>query len=74
MTAFIWLVLCQIDLPKYKMAYTEWLYILLTISVYLFSGHLGIWIGMFIYAGWVVIETFLFWGKDFKWLLRKHLF
>lgn len=74
LTAFIWLVLCQIDLPKYKMAYTEWLYILLTISVYLFSGHLGIWIGMFIYAGWVVIETFLFWGKDFKWLLRKHLF
>lgn len=74
LTAFIWLVLCQIDLPKYKMAYTEWLYILLTIVVYLLSGYFSIWIGMFIYAGWVIIETLLFFWKDVKQLLKKHLF
>ncbi|MDE6844539.1 MAG: hypothetical protein K2J99_02055 [Lachnospiraceae bacterium] len=74
LTAFIWLVLCQIDLPKYKMAYTEWLYILLTVSVYLLSGYFSIWIGLFIYAGWLIIGTFLFYWKDVKQLLREYLF
>lgn len=74
LTAFIWLILCQIDLPDYKMTYTEWLYILLTISAYLLSGYLNVWIGMFVYTGWVIIETFLLFPKDVKRLWRNSEF
>ena len=73
LTAFIWLVLCQIDLPEYKMTHTEWLYLLLTIPVFLFSNYSNIWIGMFIYVGWVIVEIFLFFPKDVKQLLVVSL-
>lgn len=69
LTAFTWLVLCQIDLPEYKMAHTEWLYLLLTISAYFITNHFNIWIGMIIYVGWVIIETFLFFPREIKQLL-----
>ena len=69
LTAFIWLVLCQIDLPEYKMTHTEWLYLLLTIPVFFFSNYFNIWIGMFIYVGWVIVEIFLLFPKDVKRLL-----
>lgn len=73
LTAFIWLVLCQIDLPEYKMTHTEWLYLLLTIPAFLFSNYFNIWIGMFIYVGWVIVEIFLFFPKDVKQLLVVSL-
>ncbi|MBD5476028.1 MAG: hypothetical protein HDR17_08630 [Lachnospiraceae bacterium] len=73
LTAFIWLILCQIDLPEYKMTHTEWLYLLLTIPVFLFSNYFNIWIGMFIYVGWVIVEIFLFFPKDVKQLLVVSL-
>lgn len=66
LTAFIWLVLCQIDLKEYKMAHTEWIYILLTILIYLLSGYFNMWVGMFVYMGWVIMETFLLFSKDVK--------
>lgn len=73
LTAFIWLILCQIDLPEYKMAHTEWIYFLFTISICFLSGYINIWIGMFIYISWVIIGTFLLFSKDVKQLLRKIL-
>ena len=69
LTAFIWLVLCQIDLPEYKMSHTEWLYFLLTIPAYFLTNYFNMWIGMFIYVGWVIVETFLFFPKEVKQLL-----
>lgn len=69
LTAFIWLILCQIDLPEYKMAHTEWLYLLLTVSVYFLINYFNMWIGMFIYIGWVIVETFLLFPKDVQHLL-----
>ena len=69
LTAFAWLVLCQIDLPEYKMVHTEWLYLLLTISAYFITNHFNIWIGMIIYVGWVVVEIFLFFSREIKQLL-----
>ncbi|MBD5518481.1 MAG: hypothetical protein HDR07_08315 [Lachnospiraceae bacterium] len=69
LTAFIWLVLCQIDLPKYKMTHTEWLYLLMIIPVYFLSNYCNMWIGMFIYVGWVIAGTFLFFPKEVKQLL-----
>ena len=73
LTALIWLVLCQIDLPEYKMTHIEWLYLLLTIPAYLLSDYFNMWIGMFIYVGWVVVETFLLFPKDVKRLLGISL-
>lgn len=69
LTAFIWLILCQIDLPEHKMAYTEWLYILLTISGCFISGYFNVWIGVIIYMGWVIIETILLFPKDIRQLI-----
>lgn len=73
LASFIWLVLCQIDLPEYKMAYTEWFYILLTLLVYWFSDYYNMWIGMIIYIGWVIVEPILLFLKDAKRLLRHLL-
>lgn len=72
LTALIWLILCQRDLAQYKMAYTEWAYLLLTIAVYLFSNYLNIWIGCFVYVGWVVTAAFLFFSKDIKKLVERQ--
>ena len=72
LTSLIWLILCQRDLAQYKMAYTEWAYLLLTIAVYLFSNYLNIWIGCFVYAGWVVTAAFLFFSKDIKKLVERQ--
>lgn len=69
LTAFVWLILCQRDLPEYEMDHAEWSYLLLTISVYLLCDYFNMWIGLFIYAGWVIVETFLFFPKDVKQLL-----
>lgn len=69
LTAFIWLILCQIDLPEYKMTHTEWLYLLLTIPAYPLSDYFNMWIGMFIYVGWVMVATLLLFTKEVKQLL-----
>lgn len=66
LTAFVWLILCQKDLAGYKMECIEWSYLLLTITVYLLSNYLNVWIGMFSYVGWIVTATFLFFSKDVK--------
>lgn len=70
LTSLIWLILCQIDLPKYKMNKNEWVYLLLTVSGYFICNCFNVWLGMFIYAGWVLIETFLLFPKDVKLLLE----
>lgn len=69
LTAFIWLVLCQSDLPEYKMSHTEWLYLLLTLPVYYLTNNFNMWSGMFIYGAWVIVATFLFFPKEVKQLL-----
>ena len=69
LTAFIWLILCQIDLPEYKMTHTEWLYLLLIIPVFFLTNNFNVWIGMFIYVGWVMGATFLLFPKEVKQLL-----
>ena len=69
LTAFIWLVLCQIDLPEYKMSHTEWIYLLLTILAYFLAHYFNMWIGMFIYVGWMMMATFLLFPKEVKQLL-----
>lgn len=68
LTAFIWLVLCQIDLPEHKMSHTEWLYLLLAILAYFLANYFNMWIGMFIYVGWVMAATFLLFSKETKQL------
>ena len=69
LTSLVWLVLCQIDLPEYKMSNHEWLYLLLTLAVYLLCSYLNVWIGMVAYVGCVLAETLLFFPKDVKLLL-----
>lgn len=73
LTAFIWLILCQIDLPEYKMAHSEWLYLLETIPIYFLCNFFNMWIGMAIYVSWIIVETFLLFPKDVKRLLRTSL-
>lgn len=73
LTAFIWLILCQIDLPKYKMVHTEWIYFLLTITACIFSSYFNMWTGMFIYVSWVIIGTFLLFPEDVRRLLGSLL-
>lgn len=68
-TSLIWLILCQIDLPAYKMSNHEWLYLLLTLAVYFVCNYMNEWIGMFVYIGWVLVETLLLFPKDVKLLL-----
>lgn len=70
-TAFVWLILCQRNLKKYRMAYTEWGYLLLTITVYFLSNYMNLWIGMSVYAGWVITAAFLFFKKDVKRLAEQ---
>lgn len=70
LTSFIWLILCQIDLPEYKMSKNEWIYLLLTVSAYFICNYFNVWLGMLIYVGWVLIEIFLLFPKDVKLLLE----
>lgn len=70
LTSFIWLVLCQIDLPEYKMSKNEWIYLLLTLSAYFICNYLNLWIGMIVYVVWVLIETMLLFYNDIKLLIE----
>lgn len=72
-TAFIWLILCQVDLPEYKMKYREWLYILLTMTGYFVCNYFNIWIGLVTYICWLLIETFFMFPKDIKLLFEMTL-
>lgn len=72
LTALAWLILCQIDLPEYKMTYAEWAYLLLTISAYTVCNSLNVWVGMFLYVGWVLLETALLFPKEAKRLYGLH--
>ena len=70
LTSLIWLVLCQIDLPEYKMSKPEWLYLLLTLVIYFVCNYLNVWIGMLVYAGCVLAETLLLFSREVKLLLE----
>lgn len=70
LTSFVWLILCQIDLPRYRMSKNEWFYLLLTVCGYCICNYLNVWIGMLIYVGWVLIETFLLFPKRFHYYVR----
>lgn len=73
LTAFIWLILCQIDLPEYKMVHREWAYFLSTILAYFFSGYFNMWVGMIIYVCWVIVETCLLFLRDAKRLVHETI-
>lgn len=70
LTSFIWLILCQIDLPEYKMSNREWIYLLLTVLAYFICNYLNVWVGMVAYVGWVLVETLLLFPQDVKLILE----
>lgn len=69
-TAFIWLILCQADLPQYKFSKKEWIFIFLTMLVYCISEYFNVWLGMPIYIGSVIMETFILFPKDTKLVIK----
>lgn len=66
LTSIIWLIICQIDLPKYRMSNNEWIYILLTMSGYFFCSYFKVWIGMTVYVCWISLQTALIFPKELK--------
>ncbi|MCM1234773.1 MAG: hypothetical protein NC489_32120 [Ruminococcus flavefaciens] len=71
LTAFVWLILCQIDLPEYKMKVNEWIYVLMALVSYFVSNRFNYWIGMGNYICLIMVITVLLFQKDFKRLLRS---
>ncbi len=65
-TAFIWLVLCQIDLPVYRMRWNEYIYVMAVIAVYIVCANLSIWFGITFYTIWIGAITFLIFPNDIK--------
>lgn len=69
LTAFIWLVLCQIDLPEYKMKINEWIYVFLIMVIYFASSCYNCWIGLISYSCLMLVITVLLFRRDAMWLL-----
>ncbi|MDE7339984.1 MAG: hypothetical protein K2N80_05405 [Lachnospiraceae bacterium] len=68
LTSLVWLILCQADLPQYKMSKREWIYILLTVTAYFVCNCFNAWMGMALYVGWIIIETTILFLKDIRLL------
>lgn len=73
LTAFLWLFLCQRDLAEYRMSNKEWSFLLIVAVVYLLSIFLNVWTGMFVFIGWVIACSLLFFFKDIKMLVRRWI-
>lgn len=65
-TSFVWLILCQIDLPEYKMSRREWAYILYTITAYYGCNFMNECAGLVFYPGVILIGLLLIFPKDIK--------
>lgn len=70
LTAFIWLILCQVDLPQYKLSKREWIFLFLTMFAYCIGEYFNAWLGMLIYLSLIVMETFILFPKETKLVVR----
>lgn len=72
-TSFIWLALCQIDFPNYKMERKEWIYILLILAGYFGCSNFSRWMGAGVYVCWGVLVTRLLFTQETKLIFNMLL-
>lgn len=77
-TSVIWLVLCQRDLPDYKLEFSEWIYLLLVLAGYFLCNSFDVLAGMCMYIGWIFAVTLIvfhsevgFWKTMLKRIVTK---
>lgn len=63
-TSIIWLMLCQRDLPDYKLDCNEWIYIVLVLTGYFTCNYFAAWAGMCAYICWVFLMTVLVFHRE----------
>lgn len=70
-TAFVWLALCQIDLPEYRMGFREWIYVFFMMGGYCACSCFPALIDMAVYAAWLTLGTYLMFPELVRIFLQK---